>query len=83
MPLFFFDIHDGVTYTRDSEGSDLPDEETARREAQGVLPDIARDKLPDGERRDFIVDLRNADGRYIYTATLSLVARRLGQGAGS
>jgi hypothetical protein len=75
MPRFLFDIYDGVRLTRDDEGSELPDREAARKEALSVLPDIARDRSPDGDRRDFIVDVRDETGRVIYTATLSLVGR--------
>ncbi|MFC0408776.1 DUF6894 family protein [Roseomonas elaeocarpi] len=75
MPKFFFDIHDGEHYRRDQEGSELTDGEAARREALAVLPDIARDRSPGDNRRDFIVDVRDETDRLVFTATLSLMAR--------
>ena len=75
MPKFFFDIYDGERNFRDDEGSDLSDREAARVQALSVISDIARDNSPDGDRRDFITDIRDETGRVIFTATLSLVAR--------
>lgn len=75
MSLFFFDTYDGDTRVRDTDGMDFPTPETARLQGLEALPDMARDKLPDGDRRDFIVDVRDGTGRVIYTATLSLVGR--------
>jgi hypothetical protein len=75
VPKYFFDIVDGGTYSRDDEGSELPDVEAAREEALGCLPELARSKLSSGDRRDVIVDVRDETGQVIFTATLSLVAR--------
>ena len=77
MPKFFLDLYDGATFARDPYGLDLTSQEEARKEAISVLPDMARDVLPDGDRRDFTVDVRTAVGEVIYTATLSLVGRWL------
>ena len=77
MPKYFLDLYDGNQFTRDPHGLDIEDHETARQEAIGVLPDMARDVLPDGDRRDFSVDLRTESGEVIYTATLSLIGRWL------
>jgi hypothetical protein len=75
LPRFFFDINDGDNYFRDDEGSELPNEEAARKEALGCLPELTRSKMPDGNRRNFIVDVRDEANHRIFTATLSLVAR--------
>ncbi len=77
MPKFYLDLYDGTNVTRDPYGLDLVDRMEARREAISVLPDMAREVLPDGDRRDFTVDVRTAVGEIIYTATLSLVGRWL------
>ena len=74
MPLFHIDTHDGGSVL-DPEGQDLPSAAAARLAGLSALPDMARDQMPDGDRRDFIVDVRNDEGRLIYTATLSLVGR--------
>ncbi len=78
MPRFYFDIDDGTNHTHDDEGQEFPNSVTACDEAIGVLPQIARDMLPDGSiRRDFIVNMKDGTGRVIFTATLSLIARWL------
>jgi len=67
MPKFFFDIRDGEHDMRDEEGTELTDRKAARKEALAVLPDIARDKSPDRDRRDFIVDVRDETDRLVFT----------------
>jgi hypothetical protein len=52
MPRFFFDIHDGEKFTPDRQGLDLDSLEAAKK----TLPEIVKDEMPDGDRRDFTVD---------------------------
>ena len=73
MPRFFIDTDDGDVHIHDDEGFDLADAEAARREAMTVLPDMARDKLPDGDRRTFVATVRDDAGSVVYSATLTLV----------
>ena len=76
MARYYFDIHDGSQCHKDTEGSDLLDNAAARTIAMHVLPNMARDhRTPDNERRDFIVDVRDAEGRVIYIACLCLFGR--------
>ncbi len=77
MPRYFFDINDGERATIDAEGSELDSDEAARAEAIGVLPDLARDMLPDGDRHTFIASVRDEAGRAIFRATLTLAAEWL------
>lgn len=77
MEKFYFDLYDGDNFTRDAYGFDLENKEAARIEAIAVLPDLAREALPDGDRRDFVVDVRTSDGEVVYTATLTLIGRWL------
>ncbi|GAN46021.1 hypothetical protein ABID82_001679 [Methylobacterium sp. PvP062] len=83
VPRYYFDTCDGDDAISDDEGIDLPDAESARRAAIGVLPDMARDKLPDGDRRIFAVSVRDADGSVVYSATLALTGEWQVQSAGS
>lgn len=73
MPHFFIDTDDGDLPHHDDEGLDLPDVQAARNAAMSALPDMARDKLPDSDRRTFSAIVRNEAGTVLYTATLSLV----------
>ena len=72
MPRFFIDTHDGDFGTTDDEGQTFADAAGARRAALRALPEMARDGMPDGDDREFVVNVRNADGHGIYTATLTL-----------
>src|SRR4051812_44276540 len=75
MPRYFFEIDDGERRTPDDEGLDLSGLWEARNQAIAVLPDIARDVLPDGERRELVSSVRDESGQLVYTATLSLVGK--------
>lgn len=83
MPLYFFDIDDGARKSRDTEGTELPDRQALRREAIGILPDIAREELPDGDRRTFTCSVRDQSGAVIFVADLSLRAGWTGEQGGS
>lgn len=72
MPRYFIDTNDDDTFVEDDEGQDLPDAEAARKEALTALPDMARDKMSDGDRRTFCASVRDETGETIYKATLTL-----------
>ena len=75
MPRYYFDITDADHTTRDEHGHDLADDGEARDQAVAVLPDIARDELPDGDQHEFRVTVRNGDGAVVYEASLTLHGR--------
>ena len=81
MPRFFFDIHDGEVFTPDREGLELEGLEAAKAEAKNALPDIVKDEMPVGDRRDFTVDVKNAAGQIVWRVTLSLVVESPSQGS--
>jgi len=81
MPRFFFDIHDGETFTPDREGLDRDGLEAAKEEAKKALPDIVKDEMPDGDRRDFTVDVKDAAGQTVWRVTLLLVVESPTQGS--
>jgi hypothetical protein len=71
MARFFFDILNDEASLIDSEGQDLPNLRSARKEAQKLLPDIARLELKnDGDKRQFIVIVKDETARPLHTATL-------------
>jgi len=74
MPRFYFDTSDNDRQVRDEDGLDLPDELSARNEAIKVLPGMAADGLPDGPEHLFRVSVRDANGEYIFEASLNLMS---------
>ena len=72
MPRYFIDAHDGDFPHRDEDGHELPDDEAAREMALDALPDMARDKLPDGDGRTFTATARDEQGNFVYEASLTL-----------
>ena len=81
MPRFFFDIHDGEAFTPNREGLELEDLEAAKAEAKKTLPEIVKDEMPDGDRRDFTVDVKDIAGQIVWRVTLSLVVESPSQGS--
>jgi hypothetical protein len=72
MPRYYFDIYDGENLIRDEIGVQLDDTDAAQQEAVRALPTIARDCLPDGTQRDFVIEVRDETKRPILRAKLSL-----------
>ena len=71
MPRYYFDVHDGERFTRDEDGLELDDIDAARREATQTLSDISGDGLPDVDRREFVVGVRDGEGTYLLHAVLT------------
>ena len=72
MPLFYIDTCDEDDFIRDEIGHDLAEVEAAKEAAVDALPDMARDKLPDGDSRNFLAIVRDAEGRPLLQASLPL-----------
>ena len=73
MPRFFFDVTDTGRTTADAEGVDLPSFAAAKEEALATLGEIAKDELPDGDTREFVIEIRDGHGtKPLLRATLSL-----------
>ncbi|UDL90102.1 hypothetical protein LGH82_01480 [Mesorhizobium sp. PAMC28654] len=72
MPRYFFDIYDGAETTVDEAGIGCNALSEVSDHAVALLPDIARDELPDGPNRIFWVKVRGEDGEHVYRATLAL-----------
>jgi hypothetical protein len=76
MPRYFFDVTDAGEASIDDIGVELPSLEAARREALQTLGEIAKDELPNGDHRQFSIDIRAGDGPAILSASLSLRVER-------
>jgi hypothetical protein len=73
MPRYFFDTYDGVRFLPDDTGIEFESLEAARAEAQRFLPEMAREVLPDGNHRSFVVSVRDEAGTVRIRMSLSLV----------
>ncbi|MEA1835273.1 hypothetical protein U8607_24685 [Methylobacterium durans] len=72
MPRYFFDVHIDREVQRDDIGTELPALEDVRKAAQELLPDIARDEIPeDGDQRAIVVLVTDENGRPVYSASLN------------
>ncbi len=75
MPEYYFDVTDAGNLSRDEIGTDLRDDAEARDEAISLLPAIARETFPDGDRHEIVVTARNEAGEVVYDANLTLHGR--------
>jgi hypothetical protein len=73
VPRYFFDTYDGNRFINDMQGIELQSLEQVKAEAQNALPDLARDALPDGDQRTFIVSVRDEAGQVVLRAALTLI----------
>ena len=73
MPLFYIHSDDGDIRQYDEEGYDYPDLASACNAAITALPGMAKDKLPEGPRRTFRVEVEDDRHRALYEATLEFV----------
>ena len=71
MVWYYFDVHDSGGLHRDEIGDEFVEFEDARRQVQSLLPDIAREELPDGESHSISCDIRDEAGRVVYRGELT------------
>lgn len=72
MSRYFFDVHIDRKVQRDDTGTDLASLEEVRKTAQQLLPDIAREEIPeDGDQRAIVVLVTDEDGHPVYSASLN------------
>lgn len=74
MPRYFFHTEDGCGF-QDNEGSELPDDHTARNEAVALLAALVRDD-PDGfwAHPAFRLEVADAAGRTLFELELGATA---------
>ena len=71
MPRFYFDVHNATGSHRDEFGEELATFAEAREQCQVLLPDIARQELPDGELHTITCDVRDEAGRIVYRGEIT------------
>lgn len=72
MPRYHFDVTDAVDFSRDEHGLDCADDQEARIQADTLLPDLARERLQDGDQHEFVVAVRDEAGGVVCEASLDL-----------
>ena len=72
MPRYYFDIHDEARFTTDDTGVELDGLEAARQEAARTLGEIARDILPNGDRHEVVIEVKDEAGQRVLVAKLSV-----------
>ena len=76
MPRYFIDTDDGDLFLKDEEGFDLSGLHEACVQAQGVLADLAREKIAKaGSQWSMTTFVRDETGKTVLQAALSLVVR--------
>jgi hypothetical protein len=73
MPRFFFDTFDGRYFAADEEGQELESLGAAKAQAQRSVVEMAKDELPDGDHRSFVVSVRDETGGEVMRVALALV----------
>ena len=81
MPRYFFETDDEDVTVFDEDGSEHADDEAARAEAVSALPDMAREKMPGGDRRTFTVSVFNDERDLIYKGVMRFEGRWASRGA--
>lgn len=76
MTRYYFDVTNSSGFHRDDHGDDLGSFEEAREQCQSLLPDIAREELPDGELHTITCDVRDEAKRLIYRGRLTYEGTR-------
>ena len=75
MPRYWFAIVDAGDPTRDPHGVDLADDDEARDQAIGLLQEMMRFELPNGDRHEVVIKVRNERDQIVYEASLALDGR--------
>ena len=76
MPRYYFDVTNVRGLHRDDVGDDLDGFDEAREQCQGLLPDIAREELPDGDLHTITCEVRDETGRVVYRGRLTYEGTR-------
>jgi hypothetical protein len=70
MPLYFFDVSDGIRHVTDRTGTDFADKFEAVREAESLLKALRDIQVIEGRSRPAVVSVRDESGGFIHEATL-------------
>jgi hypothetical protein len=78
MPRYLFDLTGGhLSGLPDKVGTELEGIEAVADEVASTLGELAKDALPDGNRKEFKLVARDQEGTPVVRASLSFVMERL------
>ena len=72
MPHFFFDTYSSFVDI-DEVGQELPNLEAVRREIRKSLPAMLSDDIADRDKAQFRIDVRDASGKCVVTASALMI----------
>jgi len=72
MPRYHFDLHDGARFTTDETGVELEGIKAARQEAARRLAELAQEIVPDDDRREVVIEVKDETGQRVLVAKLSV-----------
>ena len=72
MARYFFDVTDHEGKHRDDIGIECADLEAAREHAAVALPEMMREKMPNGMHSEVVVEIRDSEERELLRATIKL-----------
>lgn len=70
MSHFFFDLITNGSRVADPVGEDLVDTDEARDQAQAILAQMMRDRLPDGDSQIYVCEVRDEHDSIVYRGRL-------------
>lgn len=77
MLRFYFDVQDGDSFTRDTNGLEFNSLNAAEYEATRTAAEIGREELPKGKAREVMVEVRDQHGQHVLTVAVAMTVRRM------
>jgi hypothetical protein len=77
MPVYYFDIRVGDSFTPDDTGFVLHDLEAAQKEAATALAEMARDVVPTAMVREMAIEVRDEAKEPLLRTTFRFEVERL------
>jgi hypothetical protein len=72
VPLYYMHISDGHGFAEDHEGRDLPDDETARKEAMKGARDLMASELREGQLDlSSFIEVEDETHKLLFTVTFA------------
>jgi hypothetical protein len=77
VPRFYFDVREGDSFTRDTDGLEFNSLNAAEYEAARAAAEIGREDLPTGKAREVTVEVRDEHGQQVLTVAVAMTVRRM------